>query len=672
MLIFFLGELSAFTPPSFQTVRSSFENSDAVLLDKHGTPLHYLRIDKKRRRLHWIEQEKISVHVKKLLIRSEDKRFYSHSGVDYLALSAGFYSYVSFAKRKRGASTITMQLTALLDKTLAGGRSGRSVRQKWQQILAARQLEERWSKKGILEAYLNLVSYRGELIGIDSAARGLFQKAPHSLNFLESLLLISLIKNPQASIRRISQRGCYLARLNSKKISCKTIRKFFRKTLSKKYHIPSSHHIAFHLAQQLKGKKQRRYQTSLDAEIQQFAIQSLRQHILALKEQNVHDGAILIVDNSSGAVLAYVGSSGELSESWQIDAIHSRRQAGSTLKPFLYALAFEKNLIHSETILDDNPIEIQVGNGIYKPGNYQNSFHGKIPAKIALASSLNVPAVKTLVMLGERNFWLFLKQLGFSLPRDYEYYGLSLALGSADISLWELVNSYRTLANDGYYSQLYFQKGKAPKGKKRLLSAKTAREINAILANRQNRMLTFGLENPLSTRYASAVKTGTSKDMRDNWCVGYTKEFTVGVWVGNSSGTPMWNVSGISGAAPIWIEIMNWLAKNRRSNPIANYYDFHISETKRTTLLPAQKKIQGIQKPTHKSIFAYDPDMPASHQRIFFEAKVYSKKYYWQLNGKKLAVADEVYLWPPKRGRYQLSLVNPKNQIVESVIFEVR
>ena len=185
-----------------------------------------------------------------------------------------------------------------------------------------------------------------------------------------------------------------------------------------------------------------------------------------------------------------------------------------------------------------------------------------VSARTALASSLNIPAVRTLSLIGEETFVRKLSQLGFGQLKPNGFYGPSLALGSADVSLYELVNAYRTLANNGIWSELRvtFRKGK--RRKRRVYSDSAAFLVSDILSDREARSTTFSLENPLSTRFWSAVKTGTSKDMRDNWCIGYSEKYTVGVWVGNFSGEPMWDVSGITGAAPVWLEIMNHLHKD--------------------------------------------------------------------------------------------------------------
>ncbi|MCU0605814.1 MAG: penicillin-binding transpeptidase domain-containing protein, partial [Desulfobacterales bacterium] len=264
---------------------------------------------------------------------------------------------------------------------------------------------------------------------------------------------------------------------------------------------------------------------------------------------------------------AYAGITGDPGRSRFVDGVAARRQAGSALKPFLYALAFDRRILTAASLLDDSPLDLAVTTGIYRPQNYDRGFQGAVTVRTALAASLNIPAVRALELTGVDPFLDVLRELGIrELSESGDFYGPALALGSADVSLWELVNAYRTLANHGIRGELALTAGAAPAGPpRRVFSAQAAFIVSDILADREARAPTFGLENPLATRFWTAVKTGTSKDMRDNWCVGYSQHVTVGVWVGNFSGEPMREVSGVSGAAPIWLDLMNHLHRSRPS-----------------------------------------------------------------------------------------------------------
>ncbi len=195
--------------------------------------------------------------------------------------------------------------------------------------------------------------------------------------------------------------------------------------------------------------------STLDSRVQRLAIDRLKHHLIPLKAQNVKDGAILIAENRTGDVLAYVSHSGEPFSRRFVDGVQAKRQAGSTLKPFLYGLAFDQRILTPASILDDGPLDVPVLGGIYQPKDYDSEFKGPVTSRIALASSLNVPAVRTLSLVGLEPFLNKLRQLGIKgLNESGDFYGPSLALGSVDVSLWELVNAYRALANEGSWSEL--------------------------------------------------------------------------------------------------------------------------------------------------------------------------------------------------------------------------
>jgi penicillin-binding protein 1C len=330
--------------------------------------------------------------------------------------------------------------------------------------------------------------------------------------------------------------------------------------------------LAPHLARKLLGTSGERLRSSIDADLQAFARDALHRHLTALAHRNAEDGAVLVADNATGEILAWVGSSGELSEAPDVDGVTALRQAGSTLKPFLYGMAFARRDLTPASLIEDAPLTLATGNGLYAPQNYEPEHRGWISARTALAASLNVPAVKTLVRLGADEFQQGLRRFGFdSLTESGDWYGYSLALGSADVSLLALANAYRTLANAGRWSALRA----TPDGKatpcrgdhcgafagapRQALAATASFLVGDILADRAARAGSFGLESWLATPYWSAAKTGTSKDMRDNWCAGYSRRYTVAVWVGNASGASMHEVSGIAGAAPVWRDVMDWL-----------------------------------------------------------------------------------------------------------------
>lgn len=348
-------------------------------------------------------------------------------------------------------------------------------------------------------------------------------------------------------------------------ILCESI-KILAQKLSATYYIKPRIALAPHVARELLKKEGERVISTIDGGLQRFATEVLKYQLNLLKNQNVHDGAVLVMDNKTGDILAYVANGGTSSSARYVDGIRARRQTGSTLKPFLYEIAIEKHLITAASVIDDSPLDIPTSAGLYIPRDYDNEFRGLVSVRTALSSSLNVPAVRTLMLVGEEPFVARLRELGFeNIDESGDYYGISLALGSADISLYELVNAYRTLANGGVWSEPRLTFNSKRNTPKRVMKAEAAFIISNILSDMGARSITFGFENPISTRFWTAAKTGTSKDMRDNWCIGYSQMYTVGVWIGNFTGEPMWNVTGITGAAPLWLDIMNYLYHNSTS-----------------------------------------------------------------------------------------------------------
>ena len=724
--------------PSFEEVRKSYTTSESLLMDRHGELLHELRTDKSRRRLEWTSVENISPAFQEAVIHAEDRRFYGHSGVDYKSVGGAVLQGLT-TESLRGASTVTMQLASLLNRELQSKKGRKTIWQKGKQVLEAWEIEEKWSKKEIFEAYLNLVTFHGELQGVAAASRGLFGKEAHGLDRLESLILASLIRSPNAPSSDLAKRVSHLNQSMNWQISEGEIQPRIKQVTLGPHFVHPRVALAPHIARSLLKDREsgsplilRRHQTpasgtgskaplsinpeqppgacpersrrfrpgtveglicTLDSRIQRFALDCMIVHLLPLKTQNARDGAILVVENRTGDILAYVSHSGEPLSSRFVDGVQAKRQAGSSLKPFLYALAFDRRILTPASLLYDAPLDLAVLGGVYQPQNYDSQFRGLVTARMALASSLNIPAVRTLSLVGIEPFLRKLRALGMKgLNESGDFYGPSLALGSVDVSLWELVNAYRTLANHGSWGELRltFEAGH-PSTSKQIFSKEATFLVSDILSDREARSPTFGLENSLATRFWTAVKTGTSKDMRDNWCVGYSEKYTVGVWVGNFSGEPMWNVSGVTGAAPIWIEMMNWLHRNDVSpekepprRVVRKEIDFPLgTEPSReewfirgTEPYSKDKRIgqfnQRIVYPPSGTVIALDPDIPPELQKIFFISQTNEEDLRWVLNDHTISRVGSILPWTPKAGIHALTLCDRENRIVDSVNFEVR
>ena len=682
LLLLGLSVLPVQADSDFASVRARYQSSEGQLYDRHGELLHELRLNLKQRRMEWTRLDDISPAFLSAVIRAEDQRFYDHAGIDWRALLASLGS-----EGTRGASTLSMQLAAHIDPTLkpAGRRRGWS--EKWEQMQAARTLEKNWSKNEILEAYLNLVTFRGELQGVTAASRGLFDKQPSGLDQTESLVLAVLIRSPNASPERVSGRACVLSTGLRFPVDCSSITARTEQALRTPARLRPQAADAPHLARRLLKGKQTSVTSTLDARLQRYARAVLVHQLDTIGAQRVSEGALLVVDNASGEVLAWVGGGGVS----HVDAVRAPRQAGSTLKPFLYQLAIEKRLLTAASVLDDSPLSLASTTGLYVPHNYEHDFKGLVSVRTSLGSSLNIPAVRTATVVGADAFAARLRELGFQhINRDGDYYGFALALGSAEVSLEQLVNAFRTLANRGQYSPLVPTRAVSVQNR-RVLDEGASFIITDILADRSARSLTFGLENALATPFWSAVKTGTSKDMRDNWCVGFSERYTVGVWVGNFDGSPMQDVSGVTGAAPVWLELMRFLHTRTPSRPPRTPASVLETEVQFTPAFESARRelfLRGtetaevrmpttpplaqarIRYPGRGSILAIDPDIPIEMQRVFFDVAPRDAYLRLDLNGRPLENLDNG--WTPAAGSHQLTLHDANGTLMDEIGFEVR
>ncbi len=715
---------------TFNEIKASYAPSDTLILDRHGEVLHRLRTDATVRRGQWVALADISPALRTALVLSEDKRFFEHSGVDWQAVSAAAWANL-WNTKTRGASTLTMQLAGLMDEDLKRGAGGRTVLQKMGQTVSAQMLERQWRKDQILEAYLNLVPLKGELVGVDALSQSLFGKAAHGLDAREAAITAALVRAPNARAVVVAQRACQVLKATQATTTaadCTELDLFTLALFQRRGFEPSAG-VAPHVARQMvkaaqskPGSRQTRLRTSLSAPLQRFAVQTLQQHLRELSGRHVEDGALVVLDNASGEVLAWVGSSGDLSEAAEVDGVTALRQPGSTLKPFLYAQAMAERRITAASLLDDSGAQLQTGSGLYIPQNYDRQFKGWVSARTALAASLNVPAVRTLVMVSPDAFHKQLLALGLPLKETGDYYGYSLALGSAEVSLLTLTNAYRALANAGQLSPTTLVPSAPPRpGPKQgakivspqVLNPGAAFIVGQFLSDPIARARTFGTDSVLATRFWSAVKTGTSKDMRDNWALGFSERYTVGVWVGNASGAPMWEVSGTSGAAPIWATVMNhlhqtlpshapkpppdvvqamvrflmpgsatepaeaarqeWFLKGTEQPSFAIHSEAPSAGKPRARgqkgLKNTSQALPRITNPTTGTIIALDPDIPPRHQRVRFTAQ--GEQLRWVMDGKVFAKGP-VAPWLPWPGRHVVQITNERGEVLDEVRLEVR
>ena len=672
--------------PTYAQVRGAWQPSEAWLYDRHGRLLDSSRVDFAARRLAWTPLDRIAPVARQTILAAEDRRFAHHGGIDWLALAGAARDRLQ-NKRHRGASTIAMQLAGFLAPDLS--RPGaRGWRDKLRQMRAAAALNAAWSKDQQLEAYLNLAGFRGEAQGIGAAALGLFGKTPGSLSRDDALLLAALLPDPQATPDAVARRACSIAGG-----ACARLPALAASMLGPARSLALDPGLAPHLSDRLLTKPGLRVTTTLDLDIQRLATRALRRQLLGLGATRARDGAVIVVDNASGDVLAYVGGIGGHSTSPAVDAAAAYRQAGSTLKPFLYAQAIERRYLTAASILDDSPVQLDTASGLYVPQNYDHAFKGPVSARVALAASLNVPAVRTLLLVGTDAFRDRLWDMGYrGLVEDGGYYGFSLALGSAEVTLAEQADAYRALANNGRWTPLRFTMDAPTPPPRTITTPAAAWIVGDMLADPNARAGTFGMDSALRLPFWAAVKTGTSKAMHDNWCVGFSRRFTVAVWVGNVEGDSMRAVSGTSGAAPVWRDVM--LALERRgalpapprpadveARPVAfaaarelPRIDYFLRGTgmSRIAAAPPGARRPRIASPVSGSVYAIDPDIPPDRQQLAVDVTGAAVAHRLRLDAKDLGPAEGAPLLRAGPGRHELALVDVAGRTVDRVIFTIR
>ena len=530
------------------------------LLDRHGQTLREVRVDERFSRE--VRFDELPVHVVQALLAAEDKRFFRHSGVDALAIARAAWSGVRRGRVTSGASTITQQLVKLAHPR------PRTLRTKVIEAVTALRLEQLWSKEKIFAAYVNRLDFGNLNIGIASAAHYYFGKPLADLSGAEAAFLAGLPKNPrrlnphiarvaaqrrqQTVLRRMQLAGWLTAdqfdRASAEPLRLLAPRRIFR-----------APHFADLALRDLPADAPAKIQTTLDLDLNRFVENTVRDRLAQLRGQNVRNGAAVVIDNASGDVLALVGSEDYFAPgTGQVNGAWARRSPGSTIKPFTYLLALERGATPA-TIVADVPAVFATSTGVYRPDNYNHRCYGPVSYRRALGNSLNIPAVRVLASIGGATVLAErLRAWGITtLDRPAEQYGLGLTIGNAEVRLIELANAYAALARGGEWRPYRLAEVPAALNVEHRTSniehrsAECAWLVADMLADNSARMLAFGANSALRFEFPVACKTGTSTDFRDNWAMGFTPEFTVGVWVGNFDGSPMRDVSGVSGAGPI-------------------------------------------------------------------------------------------------------------------------
>ena len=542
------------------------------MLDRRGVLLREFLSDEQGRG-QWVPLSQISPELVQATIAIEDKRYQLHPGVDPLALVRAVVTNIRAGEWRSGGSTLTQQVIRNIY------HHPRTVPYKLLEMWYALRLERMMGKKEILEQYLNRAPYGNQLFGVEAAARWYFGKSARDLSLAESAYLAGLpnapsvlnpYRNSEAAIAR--QRVVLRCMLEQERISDDEFRRAYDQPLT--VLPPEANFRAPHFVEMV-ARELESYphpavvQTTLDYALQQEIHWIVKGHLATLASKNVTNAAVLVIDNRSGEVRALLGSADYFDEkiSGQVNGVLALRQPGSALKPFTYGVALEGGFSPA-TILADIPTHIPDEQGDYIPENYDKRYHGPVRLRTALACSYNVPAVRTAQRIGVVTLLQRLHLAGFaSLTQPASYYGYGLTLGNGDVTLLELANAYASLANGGLWKPVWLLRSlQTVAGEQIDLEAGSVPIRRRVFDERVTFLLTNILSDPVARRpafgaafefpFACAVKTGTTKDYRDNWTVGFTTQYTVGVWVGNFDGSPMRGVSGLTGAGPIFSDVM--------------------------------------------------------------------------------------------------------------------
>jgi penicillin-binding protein 1C len=690
------------------------------LLDRNGVLLREVLSDEGGR-CHWVKLDDVSPHLLRATIAAEDKLFFLHRGVNALSMLRAVLQNLRHGEVVSGASTITQQLV----RNLYPGR--RNVWVKFREAWLALRLERTLSKQEILVQYINRISYGNQAYGIEAASCLYLDKPSSQLSLAEAAFLAAIPRspahlNPYRALGAVKKRQVdILAKMSELGLITEAERDRARTEelclLPATDRFRAPHFCDFVLGQvpPADRKDLSVIGTTLDYELQQKIEILLKNDLTAMEGRGIGNGAVVVLDNSNGEVLSLVGSRDFFDDvdDGQVNGVLALRQPGSTLKPFTYGLALENGLT-AASLIDDSPAQFRAVEGHYRPQNYDRRYHGLISLRAALACSYNVPAVAVLQAIGPDLLYRRLQSVGFvGLKQDPGYYGVGLTLGNGEVSLLELVRAYSALARQGLYIRekpiirLVRKDGKEaeapnPKAAERVFSPQVAYIITNILADRDARIPSFGYHNPLSFPFPVAAKTGTSKDFRDNWTVGYSPRYTVGVWVGNFDGEPMHNVSGISGCGPLFRDIMLLLHKSEAGTefpepkgiatslvcPLSGLRptescpgavkELFIEGTEPRDLCPHHRKASAdirtaasrkgesaparfeISFPRDGDIFKLDPVLRKEHQRIKLRAVVPwtegIAKIEWWVNGDKVGEAGSPFslFWNLRPGSYTI------------------
>jgi penicillin-binding protein 1C len=549
-----------------------------VIEDRNGRFLHAFLASDGVWRFRTTPDE-IPERLKRILVEKEDRFFFSHPGINPFAVCRALVDNLSAGRRVSGASTITMQIARMLE------RRERTYASKAIEMFRALQLELKYSKDELLEIYLSMVPLGGNIEGLKSAALLYYQTPLERLNIAQLFDLVLIPndpndlapdKNPERLLAERKKRALHwIARgfftREDSVVIWNTAALAAKKPLPK--HAP---HFSLRLKSQ--DAQSDKIRSSLDLSVQKSVETLLFNHMRQWKQRGVQNGAVLVIENATKEIVAYVGSAdfADSAAQGQVDAVKARRSPGSTLKPLLCALQMERGLMTPRTRLLDTPFDAEG----YQAENYDGKYSGLVYADEALRRSLNVPMVRVLHEAGLQPFLEFAVAAGIgSLQGQRSKLGLSVILGGCGVTLEELVGAYAAFPSAGKYAppRYFHRAGSRPEKGREVFSGSTAYMITEILSGLDRPDLPNNFESSINLP-AVAFKTGTSYGRRDAWSIGYSAEYTVGVWVGNVTHRGNPDLTGSHAAAPLLVDIFNAISTQHQKTILEAPKDVGIRE----------------------------------------------------------------------------------------------
>lgn len=549
--------------------------SSTRLYDRHGELLREA-VGDAGARAQAVQLDEVAPAMVDATIAVEDERFFRHGGVDWVAVARATLQNLAARRVVSGASTLTMQLARLVEP------HPRTVVGKLGEMMVARRIERAHDKHTILEQYLNRAPYGAGAIGVEAAAQRTFGAHARNLSLAQAALLAALPQAPSSKHPLRSATAERAARARQAKVLERLVEAghidapardaalteplaFLREAEPPRALHFTDMVLAARVHDGLGGGD---VTTTLDATLQQKVEGLAREHGRSVQAQGAKNAAVVVLDNRRCEVIALVGSLDYWAkEGGSVNGALARRQPGSALKPFTYALAFAKGFSPASVVADVETRYGETDGSLFKPKNYDHDFHGPVMMGDALGRSLNVPAIRTAQQVGVDELLALLRSLGLrSLDHDGAHYGLGLTLGNGEVTPLELAQAYAALARGGRAcdARLTVDDGQAQlhdhgDDDARPIDEATADLVTHVLKSEDLRMRAFGQRTALLVGFPVAIKTGTSTNFRDSWAAGYTPEYTVVVWVGDFAGRPMNQVAGAAGAGPLLAAVLRAL-----------------------------------------------------------------------------------------------------------------